>query len=251
MMSDFRTRRKVYHLKADPLCCNRFGLAELFVDWYDKLSLPSPRDVLDVGCGAGPLGIYYADQFPCSVVGVELNPIACTCCGENLETLALTDRFRLMRGDFRKFEAGSGGIMFDLIVSVPPVDTFVSPKTVQYYADQDFQIMDPGSFAYLTNSWHDENSNDLLDLIFRYGQTHLKEDGRIMITFCLIDCEDPAYVTRKAEHYHYICVDQIEDTITSESIGADCKVSSEIRAFIMNFHMKKGISHEDPCSSGI
>lgn len=246
MISEFRTGRKTYHLKTDPLCCNRFGLAELFADCYGRLSLPPPQDILDVGCGAGPLGIYFVEQFPCSVVGVELNPIACACCAENLEALALTDRFQLVRGDFRQFAASDNSMMFDLIVSVPPVDTSVPPETVQRYAGQAFQVMDSRSFAYLTNSWRDGDGADLLDLIFCYGQTHLREGGRIVVAFCLIDCEDPAYVTRKAERYQYICVNQIEETITPESVGADREVSRELRAFVMNFRVKKGIIYEDP-----
>lgn len=251
MISEFRTGRKTYHLKTDPLCCNKFGLAEVFADCYDRLSLPPPRDVLDVGCGAGPLGIYFAEQFPCGVVGVELNPIACACCAENLEALALTDRFRLVRGDFRQFAAGAGSMMFDLIVSVPPVDTSVPAETVQRYAGQDFQVMDPQSFAYLTNSWHDEDGADLLDLIFRYGQAHLRKDGRIVIVFCLIDCEDPAYVRRKAERYHYICVNQIEEKITPESVGTSREASRELRAFVMNFRMGKGTPYDDPSPSSV
>lgn len=242
MISEFRIGRRTYHLKADPLCCNRFGLAELLVDCYGRLSLSPPRLVLDVGCGAGPLGIYFVEQFPCSVVGVELNPIACACCAENLEALALTDRFRLVRDDFRQFAARADSMMFDLIVSVPPVDTSIPTETVQRYAGQDFQVMDPRSFAYLTNSWHDGDGTDLLDLIFRYGRTHLREDGRIVIAFCLIDCEDPAYVTQKAERYHYICMDQIKETITPESVGAGREAPRELRAFVMNFRIEEGTS---------
>lgn len=251
MISEFRIGRKIYHLKTDPLCCNRFGLAELFVDCCGRLSLSLPCDVLDVGCGVGPLGIYFAERFRCSVVGVELNPIACACCAENLETLSLKDRFRLVRGNFQQFAASADSMMFDLIVSVPPVDTSVSAETVQHYTGQDFQVMDPRSFAYLTNSWHDGDGADLLDLIFRYGQTHLREDGRIVIVFCLIDCEDPAYVTRKAERYHYICVNQIEETITPESIGAGQKVSRELRAFVMDFRMEEGTTYEDSGPSSV
>lgn len=251
MISEFRTGGKTYHLKTDSLCCNKFGLAELFVDCYDRLSLPPPRDVLDVGCGAGPLGIYFAERFPCGVVGVELNPIACACCAENLEALALADRFRLVRGDFRQFAAGVGSVMFDLIVSVPPVDTSVPAETIQHYAGQDFRVMDPRSFAYLTNSWHDEDGADLLDLIFRYGQTHLREDGRIVIVFCLIDCEDSAYVTRKAAQYHYICEDQIEETITPESVGAGRGAPRDLHVFVMNFRAEKGTAYEDPGPSSV
>lgn len=251
MISDFRTRYRTYQLKVDPLCCNKFGLAELFTDCYEGLSLPRPLDVLDVGCGAGPLGIYFAEQFQCSVVGVELNPRACACCAENLSALALEDCFRLVRGDFQQFAADSNGMMFDLIVSVPPVDTSVSPEIVQRYARRDFQVMDPQSFSYLTNSWHREDGADLMDLIFRYGRTHLRENGRIVIVFCLIDCEAPAYILQKAKQYHYICTDQIEQTITPESVGAGGKVTNGIQSFVMSFCMEKEAYYGDPSSTGI
>ena len=239
----------MYHLEVAPLCCNKFGLAELFVNCYGKLSVPSPNDVLDVGCGAGPLGIYFADQFTCNVIGVELNPIACACCEENLEKLGLQGRFRLVRGDFRQLDAVTGAsMMFDLIVSVPPLDIYVPPEKVQKYVKRDFQIIDAEAFAYLTNSWHDEEYNDLLDLIFHYGQTHLRQDGRIITSFCLIDCNDPSYVIRKAESYHYTCVDQVESSITTKSIGVGDTVPHEISAFVMNFRMKKGTYHGDSSS---
>ena len=240
MISNFRTRYKTYRLKADPLCCNKFGLAELFADCYEKLDLPHPMDVLDVGCGAGPLGIYFAEQFHCDVVGVELNPLACACCAENLSAMALEDHFQLVRGDFQQFAADSDGMMFDLIVSVPPVDTSISPEIVRRYADRDFYVMDSQAFSYLTNSWHSDDGADLLDLIFRYGQTHLKENGQIVIAFCLIDCEGPSYVLQKAKQYHYIRANQVERTITAESVGAEGKVSGGIHAFVMSFCLEKG-----------
>jgi methylase of polypeptide subunit release factors len=226
-------------------------LAELFADCYSKLSLPCPRDILDVGCGSGPLGIYFAEQFQCNVVGVELNPLACACCAENLSSLALANRFRLVCGDFQQFAADSDGMLFDLIVSVPPVDTSTPPEMIQRYVGQDFQVMDSQSFAYLTNSWHSEGGADLLELIFRYGRTHLRDNGRIVIAFCLIDCEGPAYVLQKAKQYHYICTDQIEKTITPESVGAGGKVTSGIRAFVMSFSVEKGIYYGNPGASGI
>ena len=251
MISNFRTRCTTYQLKTDPLCCNKFGLAELFADCYEKLDLPHPMDVLDVGCGAGPLGIYFAEQFHCDVVGVELNPLACACCAENLSAMALEDRFRLVRGDFQQFAADSDGMMFDLIVSVPPVDTSISPEIVRRYAGRDFQVMNPQLFSYLTNSWHNDDGDDLLDLIFRYGQTHLRENGRIVIAFCLIDCEDPAYIPQKARQYHFTCTDQIEKTIKPESVGAGRTGSDRLQAFVMNFCREKGIYHGDPGSSGV
>ena len=242
MISEFRTAGKTYYLKTAPLCCNKFGLAELLSRRYERILLPPPRRVLDVGCGVGPLGVYFAEQFPCDVVGVEINPVACACCAENIEALNLTNRFRLARGDFRQFAANADNTAFDLIVSVPPVDTSVSSETIRHYAGEDFRVMNPRLFAYLTNSWHDENGSDLIDFIFRFGRTHLKEDGQIIIAFCLIDCKDPAYVTRKAERYRYICVNLTEEAITPESVGVSPEASHSLRAFVMCFRREEGAS---------
>ena len=240
MISEFRAGGKTYHLKTDPLCCNKFGLAELLSDCYGRIFPPPPRHVLDVGCGAGPLGIYFAEQFPCNVVGVELNPIACACCAENIEAMNLANRFRLVRGDFRQFAANADNMAFDLIVSVPPVDTSIPLENIRRYAGQDFRAMNPRLFAYLTNSWHDEDGFDLMDFIFRFGRTHLREDGQIIVAFCLIDCKDPAYVTRKAEQYHYVCANLMEEAITPESVGANREAGENLRAFVMRFRMEKG-----------
>lgn len=238
MISQFKTPNKVYSLQVDPLCCNKFGLSELLVDMYGKLSLPSPRSVLDVGCGAGPLGIYFADQCKANVVGVELNPIACACCNANCQTLELADRFRLIYGNFQQFVKQCDNLKFDLIVANPPLDTAVTTEVVQQYVECDFKNIDPQSFAYLTNSWHDEHYHDLLDLIFQYGQQHLNQDGGIVIAFCLIECQDPAYVTSKAARYNYTCMQQIEHLITAESIGASNRVSQKLRAFVMHFGLQ-------------
>lgn len=249
MRSTFKTSEKTYELKTDPLCCNRFGLAEFLAEHADMISDPLPQDVLDVGCGAGPLGIYFADRFGCHVVGVELNPVACNCCRENIRSLHLSDRFLLYQDDFQRFGSNSQESYFDLIVSNPPIDSNVSKEIIQHFAGHSFQVMDSDSFVYLTNSWHCEENIDLLDLIFLYGKRHLRPQGKIVIVFCMIDCEDPGFVTEKAKRYHFDCTQVFQGVITPESIGAESAVSGNIDSYIMCFEDGKG--NGDQSQTGI
>lgn len=234
MYSNFQAGDKTYRLKVDSFCCNKFGLAEFFVNHLAFVLTRPVSRVLDVGCGVGPLGIYLANQFSCEVIGVELNPIACACCRENLQTFALTKRFLLRQCDFQVFREQEKG-RFDLIVSNPPLSNAVSDQTIHRFANYDYTHLDSDSFSYLTNSWHNEEKEDLGDLIFRYARGHLTDEGRVVLVFCLIECQTPNIVLEKATRFGFVCERMVCGFITGTSIGARTIASKRIATYLMSF----------------
>lgn len=238
MYSKYITPNKQYLLKVDKFICNKFGLAEFFAEHYDCFGNMQGIDVLDVGCGALPLGIFLSDQHKCKVTGVELNPIACSCAKENIKKLNIEDSIKIINGNFATFTEKYKGQKFDLIVANPPVDDKITSKEISKYADDTFEMLDDESFSYLTNSWHSVEGKDLIDYIFEFGQKKLKSDGRIMLVFCTIDCVSPEYVYGKAKKYDYEISKVVDDYISAASIGAESLKMGKIYTYMVEFRRR-------------
>lgn len=238
MYSKYSTPEKQYLLKVDKFICNRFGLAEFFAEHYDCFGNMPGITVLDVGCGALPLGIFLSDQHKCKVIGVELNPIACSCAEDNIKKLHMEASNKVINDNFAAFLEKYNGEKLDLIVANPPVDSKITKKDIVKYADNTFQILDDESFSYLTNSWHSADGKDLMDYIFEFGQKNLKADGRIIIVFCTIDCESPEYVYGKAEKYDYDIFKVVDGYISAESIGAESLKIDKIYTYMVEFRRR-------------
>lgn len=248
MYSDYITPDKRYHLKVEPFICNQFGLAEFFAEHYNGFKTMEGIHALDVGCGALPLGIFLADQHKCKVTGVELNPAACRCAGENIRNLGLEDSVELVSGSFADFSEQYEGERFDLIVSNPPVDDRIAGGDIEKYADHTFETLDDASFSYLTNSWHSANGKDLLDYIFEFGRKNLKPEGRIMIVFCTIDCSSPDYVYKKAENYGYETSGAADGSVSAESIGAESLGMDQVYTCMVEFRRRWDADIREKCT---
>lgn len=236
MESYFSTPNFRYVLNTEKYICNKFGLAEFLVKNIDESLIPKKSQVLDVGCGAGPIGIYLADQFDCSVKGVELNPQAYECCNKNILKYDLVDKFIVIHKDFSKFILDYDGLTeFDIIVANPPIDNHVDKEIVLKYQDSDFARLDDESFSYLTNSWHTEDGKDLTDYIFIYAKNHLSNNGSIIMVICLIDCDSIDYLVKKGIMYSFTVESIIEGTILPESIGAESVTNKPVKTFIIQF----------------
>ena len=114
MYSKYITPDKQYLLKVDKFICNKFGLAEFFAKHYDCFGNMQGITVLDVGCGASPLGIFLSDQHKCKVTGVELNPIACSCARDNIKMAVFSpNNARQRRSDPRAAPGGQDSFLPD------------------------------------------------------------------------------------------------------------------------------------------
>lgn len=79
------------------------------------------KNVADLGCGGGTLGVLLCASHPerC-VTGVEIQPEACAIARKNIEINALEDRFRVIRADLRRLDGILDASSFDLVASNPP-----------------------------------------------------------------------------------------------------------------------------------
>ena len=116
MFSTFTTPLRTYALKVGKFVCNKFGIAEFFARSLTSLPVTCKK-VLDVGCGAGPLMIFLADQYGVQVTGVELNAEACRCCRDNMSKLLCSGMNTVFEGEFSSFAQICADAKFDLIVS--------------------------------------------------------------------------------------------------------------------------------------
>lgn len=244
MFSIFNTPNKKYVLKTETFVCNRFGLAEFFAKNYESFETRQGLNVIDVGCGVFPIGIYLAEQKNNYVTGVELNPAAYECAANNICALNLDKSVKLINADFATLYKQDNVDRFDLIVSNPPVDNKITRERILKYASNSFEFLDDESYSYLTNSWHSPDGKDLIDHIFKAANEILKEDGKIIIVFCDIDCTTPDYVYKKAELNNFIITKKITSQISSADIGLRSNISKKINVYMIEFGRKK---YDDIC----
>ena len=87
----------------------------------EKYVKPGESSVLDVGCGSGILSIAAAKLGARDVLGIEIDPVAVTVAGENVELNGLSDIIKVKEGDLTKgvdFKADivAANLMADLVV---------------------------------------------------------------------------------------------------------------------------------------
>ena len=88
----------------------------------DFVKLPRQAHVLDLGAGAGTLGLLLcAKRDDCHVTGIELDPTAHSCALDNVARNNLGNRMTCVCGDLRSFQPALGS--FDVCISNPPYFT--------------------------------------------------------------------------------------------------------------------------------
>lgn len=95
---------------------------------------PSPRRILDVGCGTGLIALMMAQRFPSAdVFAIELDTASADEASANFEASPWADRLHLIQGDFLQAKIKQE---FDLIVSNPPFFTngLVAPDQARHQA---------------------------------------------------------------------------------------------------------------------
>lgn len=79
----------------------------------ESAAIPKGADVLDVGCGVGPVAIMAAKRGAGRVVAVDIMPAACELARRNAERNGVADRVTVLQGNL--FEP-LGGRTFDVII---------------------------------------------------------------------------------------------------------------------------------------
>ena len=100
--------------------CSTFVYPEFLLRHYSQLKCINDdciRDILDVGCGAGPFGVYLGLHGK-RVDGIDINPIAVECCRLNIEKYNLGNNVSVMLAGIQDF---SSNIKYDLIICNPPL----------------------------------------------------------------------------------------------------------------------------------
>lgn len=234
MISIYNTTLKKYELISDKFCCNKLGLAEFFANNIIQLSFPRKANVLDVGCGISPIGIFLADQYDCTVTGVELNSIAYNCSNYNIKKYKLESKIKVYNSNFVDFSCCNGD-KYNVIVANPPVSEIVPADKIYKYKNYDYTVLDSESFSYLTNSWRSNDGGDLTDYIFEFGKSNLEDNGYIYIVFCNVDCKSPSYIIEKGKNNGFYVDNIFKGFIIPESIGFYSNKIDEIKAYIIKF----------------
>lgn len=86
-----------------------------YVGLLDALGPVDGRDVIDVGCGTGVLGLLLLQRGARRVLATDLDPRAVACCADNATRLGLSDRLAAVVADLLPADAAA-----DLIVFNPP-----------------------------------------------------------------------------------------------------------------------------------
>lgn len=96
----------------------------------DFLTLPKNARVVDLGAGAGTIGLLLcANDDSCHVTGVELQSRAAQMAQTNIDANALQDRMEILQGDLREIRQLLPANRFDCVISNPPYFPVGSGKT--------------------------------------------------------------------------------------------------------------------------
>lgn len=231
MISEFKTPTRIYELDVDKFVCNKFGIAEFFTKHFCAEDLGGGKSVLDVGCGVGPLALFFADQFNCRVVGVEINGDACKCFHKNIRRFELSDFIAVEEENFADYSGKIISQNFDLIVSNPPIDEKITTSDILKFKNSSFKHPNSSEFVYVTNSWHDNNGKDLLDHLFIFAKNHLAKSGKIILTCCSLDGASEKTIFDRAAIYGFTSTKSISGKITTASIGAERSGLDTVDAF--------------------
>jgi tRNA1Val (adenine37-N6)-methyltransferase len=101
---------------------HRFSSDDVVTAWAAMQHCPTPRRVLDLGCGLGSVLLHVAWSAPPStLVGVEAQAVSFALAAKNIDHNHLGDRVTVHHGDLRDPEIlGTLGGPFDLITGTPP-----------------------------------------------------------------------------------------------------------------------------------
>lgn len=106
--------------------------------WAAELA-PAGQPLLEVGCGAGHIGLAAAVMSGSRLVQVDRDPVACRWAGHNAATAGCADRVEQRCGTAA--EVLADGEMFDVVIADPP---YVPSDDVLLYPDDPRAAIDGG-----------------------------------------------------------------------------------------------------------
>lgn len=100
---------------------HRFSTDDLLCAWYGAQWAPSPARVLDLGSGIGSVALAAAWRLPGSrLVTVEAQEVSRRLAEKSVAYDGLTERVRILAGDFREPGTLDAEAPFDLVLGSPP-----------------------------------------------------------------------------------------------------------------------------------
>lgn len=215
-MAIFKTPARDYDLLATEFVCNKFGLAEFFAENFPRYNLKF-YNVLDVGCGAGSLSIYLAEQFAAKVSAVDINPQAVDCCRNNIVRYNLVEKISVTEGNFAQLYKTFAKNSFELIISNPPIG--INSEVNFKFTAENFDAMNYAKYKFLTNNWRDESGFDLTEYILIAGKYLLTEGGNIILICCDVEGNPEQYIKNQAHKYNYELDLLFKDKIAVTKLG--------------------------------
>src|SRR5512141_1118825 len=99
---------------------HRYSTDDLLVAWYGVAAAPYVGTLLDLGSGIGSVAMAAAWKLPgARVVTVEAQPFSVALARRSVRYNGLSERFRIVEGDFRE-PSLLAGEEFDLVLGAPP-----------------------------------------------------------------------------------------------------------------------------------
>lgn len=219
-----------FELLIEELVCNKFGIAEVFVKYYNSLNMNSDGLVLDIGCGVGPLSLFLAEKG-FKVHAIDINKIAIDLCIDNTRKYNLENKVEVFLENFitKKFDR-----KYDYIITNPPIDIasniVLDEKSIEKIKAG---IISPKIFEIITNSFRDENNKDLITHIFERSEELLNKDGKIIVIFADICGHSYSYVNNLCNKYKLEQEFYRKVVIGSKSIGLPSEMGENIDAYIL------------------
>lgn len=101
---------------------HRFSSDDQLCAWRATLAAPRARQLLDLGCGVGSVGLIALHRLveASRLTGIEAQPVSVALARRTVATNGLTDRVRLIEGDLRDPGVLPSDARFDLITGSPP-----------------------------------------------------------------------------------------------------------------------------------
>lgn len=200
------TEDGVFDLKVAENMCNTFLYPEFLLKKYSQIKCiddKAIKRVLDVGCGAGPLSVFFAKKGK-MVEAIDINPIAIECCKVNILENNLQELMTVRKVGIEEYKSTE---KYDMIVCNPPYgdDSYMrknmSSNLEVIIRKMNKNIFDAEVDDFLTNCWKDKNGKDMVDYILEKSNELLNSKGYILLVCGNDFIDSKKYMTDKVVRY--------------------------------------------------